>query len=67
MTCRACGYSEEKDPFSHSLTSWGDFIPVGQLSGEADFNVDGKPFWETRGLYACPKCGTVRIKLPGDE
>jgi rubredoxin len=55
MKCRACGYESEPDGGKY-------FIPVevhALVAREANWGPDIK---EDVQVYACPKCGTLKIE-----
>lgn len=73
MTCRACGHSDEKDVTRPFLERPDSFQYIGWVKG-IDRNLIPKSGAYSLGsitklteLFACPKCGTVRIKLAGEQ
>lgn len=64
MKC-VCGYESEHDTYSNDYEN-GEFIRVeGNYSYWVGGNKtnDGKPTYRKCSIYACPKCGTLKIDV----
>lgn len=73
MTCRACGYSDMKEPSSDPLDEVSGLLRNRYgvvVNGDKPFIAilpGNHTFWVSGGfatLYACPVCGTVKMEVP---
>ena len=64
MKCKACGYEESQREGTKT-----EFIVLGEMPvkqwgngmyGETYYSSD-----DTEAVYACPKCGTLRVSVEG--
>lgn len=60
MICRSCGHSDNPIVETEFIKQGAPFIRV-EIKNVQYEN------WQPNQMYACPKCGTVRIKLAGDQ
>lgn len=65
MKCAACGHTYNVKVWEEGYVKEEDFI-ILSLTNEIKLTSEGEGMWDepkSHVLYACPKCGTVKIKF----
>lgn len=65
MKCAACNYEYELNSWDEGYKKDDDFIYLS-MSNEIKLISQSSAMWEdpkTHNLYACPKCGTLKIQV----
>jgi predicted RNA-binding Zn-ribbon protein involved in translation (DUF1610 family) len=62
MKCQACGFDDNRDGEFYKV-----FIIIPQSDYYTEIHVQGEEESVGEIVYACPKCGTLKIKIEAED